>query len=100
MTFYFFISALSDQREPMEMNAAACPNPNCTEPLDMQTDDEVTKCQRCDEAVTDKHRQTYRDMMLVTRMHLDKMKQSSVACMPVLLYIILINHNFDQLITL
>lgn len=70
---------ISDQREPSEMNAAACPNPKCSESLNLQTD-ETTKCPKCDEAISEKYRQMFRDVMSVSRMHLDKMKMSNVAC--------------------
>lgn len=61
------------------MNAAACPNPKCNEVLNLQND-ETIKCPRCEEAVSEKCRQTFRDVMSATRMHLDKMKMCNVAC--------------------
>lgn len=60
------------------MNAAACPNPKCSEPLNLES--ETVKCPRCDEVILDKYRQMFKEVMSVTHMNLDKMKMSSVAC--------------------
>lgn len=64
------------------MNAAACANKKCTELIDFKTNVKFPlKCKTCDETITEKHYEAYKDMMSVTRTHLDKMKVSSVACM-------------------
>lgn len=71
-----------DGKEPVEMNAGACPNfVRCNEFIDFESVKKYpTKCQRCDERITNKHYQQYKDIMLQTRMHLDSMKMASVAC--------------------
>lgn len=63
------------------MNAGACPNAKCAEFIDFESMTTFpTKCKTCDEVITEKHCQHFKDMMYATRMHLDKMKMSSVAC--------------------
>lgn len=37
-------------------------------------------CSKCDHLITVKHHQMYRDVVNATRMHLDKMKMSNIAC--------------------
>lgn len=64
------------------MNAAACPNSKCIQMI--QFDENGAKlpfnCSKCDQPITEKHLQTFRDVSIATRMHLDKMKMSNVAC--------------------
>ena len=71
-----------DEKEPVEMNAGACPNfVRCNECIDFESLKKYpTKCKRCDERITTKHYQQYKDIMSQTLMHLDSMKMASVAC--------------------
>lgn len=63
------------------MNSGACPNAKCNEFIDFDSIKIFpTKCKKCDEHITEKHNQHYKDIMYATRMHLDTMKMSSVAC--------------------
>lgn len=63
------------------MNAGACPNAKCSEFIDFDTQKSYpTKCKKCDEPITENHYQHYADIMHATKMHLDTMKMSSVAC--------------------
>lgn len=72
----------TDERESIEMNAAACINSKCNEPIQLTDTTKLPfKCSRCEHVITEKHYQTFRDVMNTTRMHLDKMKMSNFACM-------------------
>lgn len=63
------------------MNAGACPNAKCKEFIDFESKETFpTNCENCNEQITKEHYQHYKDIMHATRMHLDKMKMSSVAC--------------------
>lgn len=76
-SIYFF----ADEREAMEMNAAACLNKKCDAFIDFNTKPEFPmKCNKCDQSITAKHYEAFKDMVSVTREHLDKMKVSSMAC--------------------
>lgn len=71
----------TDERESIEMNAAACINSKCNEPIQLTDTTKLPfKCSRCEHVITEKHYQTFRDVMNTTRMHLDKMKMSNFAC--------------------
>lgn len=63
------------------MNAGACTNPKCNEYIDIESCKRFPiKCEKCDETITEKHYQLYKDIMHATRMHLDTMQTSSTAC--------------------
>lgn len=63
------------------MNAGACPNVKCPEIIDFsQIKTFPIKCNGCNETITEKHSQLYGDIMHATRIHLDKMQNSSVTC--------------------
>lgn len=65
----------------MEMNAGACPNAKCQEFINFDSIKSYpAKCPKCDERITEKDNQCFKDIMQTTRMHLDSMKMSSVAC--------------------
>lgn len=79
MHHWFF--HITDEKEPIEMNAGACPNEKCQEIINYsQMKTFPIKCDNCSEIITEKHSQLYGDIMHVTRIQLDKMKSSSVAC--------------------
>lgn len=78
-SFGFF--DLTDEKESIEMNAGACPNVKCPEIIDYsQIKTFPIKCNGCNETITEKHSQLYGDIMHATRIHLDKMQNSSVTC--------------------
>lgn len=63
------------------MNAGACPNEKCNEYIDFELLKKYpANCMKCDESITLSHYQQFKDIMQATRMHLDSMKMSSVAC--------------------
>lgn len=77
--FHFRFNA--DEREPIEMSAAACLNTNCDQMIHFEENIKLPmNCSKCDQLITEKHHQMYRDVTHATRMHLDKMKMSNIAC--------------------
>lgn len=80
--FSSFIFFFLDQREPIAMNAAACPNKKCNAIINLEEKNVKLpfNCSKCVEIISEKQRQVYKDVMSMTRMHLDKMKSSSIAC--------------------
>ncbi|XP_055307326.1 histone-lysine N-methyltransferase SMYD3 isoform X2 [Sitodiplosis mosellana] len=80
---YYFLCKCErclDEKEPVEMNAGACSNAKCNEFIDFESLKKYpTNCKKCDERITAKHYQQFKDVMHATRMHLDSMKMSSVA---------------------
>lgn len=63
------------------MDAGACPNTKCHESINFESlKNYPTNCKKCDERITVKHYQNFKDIMHATRMHLDSMKMSSIAC--------------------
>lgn len=70
-----------DEKEPIEMNAGACPNAKCSEYIDFDSIKTYpAKCRKCDEEITENQYQHFKDIMSATRSHLDGMKMSNVAC--------------------
>lgn len=70
-----------DEREPIEMCAAACPNSGCIEMIHFKENTKLPfNCSKCDHLITEKHYQMFRDVTNATGMHLDKMKMSNIAC--------------------
>lgn len=70
-----------DEREPIEMNAGACLNAKCTEYIDYDSIKIYpTKCQKCNELITKKNYQQFKEILNTTKTHLDSLKSSSVAC--------------------
>lgn len=90
ITFFLFIVNIFvyshqifviDEKEPIEMNAGACPNPKCSEYIDFDSIKMYpTKCKKCGEEITEKHYQHFKDIMNATRTHLDSLKMSNIAC--------------------
>lgn len=71
----------TDEKEPIEMNAGACANKQCNEYIDFDSIGAYpTSCKKCGERITESHHRQFKEIMSATRMHLDKMKMSSVAC--------------------
>lgn len=63
------------------MNAAACPNTKCSQIIHFDANTKLPfTCSNCDHFITEKHYQLYRDVDNATRMHLDNMKLSNIAC--------------------
>lgn len=80
---FFSFSSVShaDEREPIEMSAAACPNTKCNQMIYFEENIKLPmNCSKCEQLITEKHHQMYRDVTHATRMHLDKMKMSNIAC--------------------
>lgn len=78
---YMIFVFLIDKKEPIEMNAGACPNEKCNEYIDFKSIEAYpTNCKRCSERITKAHHQHFKEILNMTQMHLDKMKLSSVAC--------------------
>lgn len=82
--FYLFFSfsfSIQDKCETIEMNAAACSNSKCNEMIHFKENSKLPfNCNKCDHQITEKHYQMYRDVLHATRLHLDKMKMSNIAC--------------------
>ncbi|XP_031626334.1 histone-lysine N-methyltransferase SMYD3 [Contarinia nasturtii] len=80
---YYFLCKCErclDDKEPIEMNAGACPNAKCQAFISFDTIKSYpTKCAKCNECISEKDAQRFKDIMQTTRMHLDSMKMSSVA---------------------
>lgn len=63
------------------MKAGACPNAKCMEAVNFESIKAFpTKCNQCGERILEHHNQQFKDVMDATRMHLDNMKTSSIAC--------------------
>nr|XP_019532870.2 histone-lysine N-methyltransferase SMYD3 [Aedes albopictus]XP_019532876.2 histone-lysine N-methyltransferase SMYD3 [Aedes albopictus]XP_029714766.1 histone-lysine N-methyltransferase SMYD3 [Aedes albopictus] len=62
-----------DEQELWLMNAGACPNVDCDEPIPM-LDRKVDKCPRCDTAIKHSAREEYREVTDFTLAQLAKMK--------------------------
>lgn len=81
--YYFLCKCVRclDEKEPIEMNAAACPNQKCDEFIEFDSINGLpTKCNRCNEKITEKHYQQFKEITQATRLHLDSLKMSNVAC--------------------
>uniref|UniRef100_A0A182PMG0 MYND-type domain-containing protein n=1 Tax=Anopheles epiroticus TaxID=199890 RepID=A0A182PMG0_9DIPT len=73
---YYFDCACErcrDEQEQKRMNAAACPNKSCYEPLDMN-DPQLERCPTCGSVVTHSDRETFNEISSFTRDHLAQMK--------------------------
>lgn len=70
-----------DPVEDMEMHAAACPNRECREPLDLRPSVRapVEQCAKCRTPITAEHVQKYCNVMEMTKQSIENMQQ--VACM-------------------
>ena len=78
---YYFHCACErcrDEQEQKRMNAAACPNTACHEPLDFSDSEQLNRCPACGTAVTHSDREAFAEISSFTRDHLAQMK--SVAC--------------------
>lgn len=56
------------------MDAAACPNKNCSAYVDIN----LNNCQRCGTGISPRHRNCFAEAMTLTKSHLDNMKE--IAC--------------------
>lgn len=63
-----------DEHELRLMNAAACPNTDCDEPLTMDAKSKTPKCPRCDTAIKHSEREKFRDISALTMNKLAEMK--------------------------
>lgn len=81
--YYFWCSCSKciDEKESLEMLAAACPNQNCPEMVDLSND----KCFNCDEPIKMDRRTEFREVMEFSKMHLLNMKE--IACKTCLTFI-------------
>lgn len=75
----FFVT---DKREPIEMDAAACLNPKCNGQLNLtkRASSQTIQCPKCAIEIPRSHIKAFDEMMVTTRMHLDKMENSSMTC--------------------
>lgn len=76
---YFFFCDCTRCLNPIELvesNAAACPNSKCNEYLDARRSYDV--CPKCNVRITDEHFERFFEVVELTKMHLDKMKD--IAC--------------------
>lgn len=65
------------------MDSAACPNPKCSEQINIGKDSRIVQCRKCQVTIPNSHIETFKDVMTTTRMHVDRMKQSSMTCKPI-----------------
>lgn len=73
---YYFLCICNkclDTQEPIEMAAASCPNKSCNESLNIEN----AKCPKCLTTISNEFRQQYHEVMLLTRNHLDSMKDNA-----------------------
>lgn len=64
-----------DEQELGLMNAGACPNVNCDEPIAMKgTGDWIDKCPRCDHAIKHSVQEKFREITSLTKSRLEDMK--------------------------
>lgn len=83
-TYYFLCecSRCLDKQEPIEMNAAACSNAKCSGLVNLMdcSPSANVQCAKCLVTIPRSHIESFKDVMAATRMHLDKMKFSSMVC--------------------
>lgn len=58
----------------MEMNAASCVNERCDALVDIESD----RCEKCDSYITMEHREKFKEIMDLTKNHLQNMED--IAC--------------------
>lgn len=77
------------------MSSASCPNKNCTEMIFLAENTKLPfECEKCKQTITAKHRETYSEVMNLTKLHLDQMKMSRVACKRILCSICILETSF------
>ncbi|XP_058816453.1 histone-lysine N-methyltransferase SMYD3 [Topomyia yanbarensis] len=64
-----------DQQELKLMNAGACPNVDCDEPIANMGDEDVDKCPRCNTAIKSSQRDKFREIITLTKSRLAEMKE-------------------------
>lgn len=63
------------------MNAGACPNQKCDAFIEFNSINKFpVKCSKCSEEVSENDHQQFKEIMHATRVHLDSLKSSKVAC--------------------
>lgn len=82
---YYFLCECArclDKQEPIEMNAAACSNTKCNGLVNLlnQSPNSNVQCAKCTVTIPRGHIESFKEVMTTTRMHLDKMKHSSLVC--------------------
>lgn len=94
---YYFLCKCSrclDEKEPVEMNAGACPNKKCNEFIDFDSVNTFPlKCKKCNERISEKHYQHFKEIVNASRIHLDSLKMSNVACKCCLYEILILVFN-------
>lgn len=79
---YFFqckCTRCLDSKEDAEMNAAACPNANCSEPLDLRpASTPLAKCTCCGTPVTREHVKQFLEIQEITQNSIAEMQR--IAC--------------------
>lgn len=83
-TYYFLCECVRclDKQEPIEMNAAACSNAKCSGLVNLLncSPSANVQCAKCSVTIPRSHIESFKEVMAATRMHLDKMKLSSMVC--------------------
>ncbi|XP_055903377.1 histone-lysine N-methyltransferase SMYD3 [Eupeodes corollae] len=73
---YYFLCICSkciDPQESIEMNGGVCRNKNCSEMVDMS----LNNCSKCGTGISPKHRNTYNEVLAMTKHHLADMKDTT-----------------------
>lgn len=60
------------------MNAAACPNEKCNEFLNLYAEPLPTECTKCKAEIGTEHVETFMEIMELTKIHVENMKD--IAC--------------------
>lgn len=60
------------------MNAAACPNEKCCELLNLYAVPIPSECLKCKAEITTEHVETFNEIMELTKIHVENMKD--IAC--------------------
>lgn len=79
-TYYFECgcSRCLDASQERSMNAAACPNPKCSEPLDLRAPAEPpSECVRCGASICPQHVQRFREVVDMTKSSIAEMQRTA-----------------------
>lgn len=79
-TSYYFLCQCPKCLEPepiVEMTGAACPNSKCDNCIDTGSIKPNQQCSKCNTIVTEEFLNEFRDVMEMTQMHLENMKETT-----------------------
>lgn len=78
----FFFHSYADEKEPIEMNSAACFNSKCNGVVNLADcpASRMVQCPKCSITIPPSHIEAFKDVMATTRPQVEKMKNFSVAC--------------------